>query len=201
VGGGTALYDAVDEGLQEIRHGVHTRKAMLLISDGEDTQSGISFDDALLAVRESEFLVYCLGISPASSGPMRTQIPLPGTPPIVIGPGGSRIPFPQPGGGGGRSRIPQQRPDTVDMRVLNAFADASGGRAWLLSGTWSDSRGNQIEAALDEIAAELRNQYSIGYYPGHSMDDGKWHRIEIRLKNSRYRVRYRQDYFGGQAAR
>jgi len=50
------------------------------------------------------------------------------------------------------------------MDVLHAFADSSGGKAWLVSGK-KDSRHNQIQEALDEIASELRNQYSIGYYP------------------------------------
>ena len=98
--------------------------------------------------------------------------------------------FPQ-GPGGSRGNV-----DTVDMSVLNTFADASGGKAWLLSGNWSDKRGNQIDNALDEIAAELRNQYSIGYYPSHSLQDGKWHRIEIHATNPRYHVRARKEYFG-----
>ena len=95
----------------------------------------------------------------------------------------------------GRSR-PGANPDTVDMSVLNAFADASGGKAWLLSGSWADNRGNEIQNALDEIAAELRNQYSIGYYPSHPLNDGKWHRIEVRAKNPKYHVRARKEYFG-----
>jgi Ca-activated chloride channel family protein len=82
------------------------------------------------------------------------------------------------------------------MRVLDAFADASGGKSWLLSGGWADNRGREIQEALDEIAAELRNQYNIGYYPQHELKDGKWHRIEIRAKNKRYHVRARREYFG-----
>ena len=87
-------------------------------------------------------------------------------------------------------------PDTVDMNILNAFADASGGKAWLLSGNWTEGRGNQVESILDEIASELRNQYSIGYYPTHPLQDGKWHRIEITAKNPKYHVRSRKEYFG-----
>jgi len=86
--------------------------------------------------------------------------------------------------------------DTVDMEVLDGFANASGGKAWLLSGNWSSNRGSEIQDVLDEIAAELRNQYNIGYYPAHDLKDGKWHRIEIRTKNKRYHVRSRKEYFG-----
>jgi Ca-activated chloride channel family protein len=87
--------------------------------------------------------------------------------------------------------------DTVDMNVLDSFADASGGKAWLLSGNWTDNRGGEIQNVLDEIASELRNQYSIGYYPSHDLNDGKWHRIEIRAKDRHYHVRSRKEYFGG----
>jgi VWFA-related protein len=218
VGGGTALYDALELSLRKIKHGVHDKKAVLLITDGNDTSSEMTFHEAQSAVRESELLVYSLGISP--SGEVLTErnpYPNPGG---TTGPNGRRgpttggpigIPFPIPipgipGTGGQRipGRFPFQRPgtrvqigqDTVDMNVLETLADASGGKAWLLSGSWADNRGREIQAALDEIAAELRNQYSIGYYPPHELKDGKWHRIDIRAKNKRYHVRARKQYFG-----
>jgi len=214
VGGGTALYDAVDESLRKIKRGKHEKKAIILITDGEDTSSFATYDDALASVRESELLVYGLGISPADGGIMternpRTRgpgpsignpFPWPGIPGIPGIPGGGRrYPLtpvaPQQFPRQGRGR-PSANPDTVDMSVLNAFADASGGKAWLLSGSWSNNRGNEIQDALDEIAAELRNQYGIGYYPSHPLNDGKWHRIEVRAKNPKYHVRARKEYFG-----
>ena len=209
VGGGTALYDALDESLEKIKRGTHDKKAILLITDGEDTSSYDTFDDATLAVRESELLVYCLGISPSRSGIFTESTPPTSRDPNRRGPG-LGIPFPGipgiPGLPGTRRRRPlqpQRRPnsrpnlDTVDMKVLNTFADASGGKAWLLSGNWTENRGSEIQQVLDEIAAELRNQYSIGYYPSHPLKDGKWHRMQIRTKNARYHVRARKDYFGG----
>jgi hypothetical protein len=66
------------------------------------------------------------------------------------------------------------------MKVLNRFAEASGGRAWEIS---ESSFGKNLEAVLDTIAAELRSQYSIGYYPEHPVKDGKWHSVGIRMKN------------------
>jgi Ca-activated chloride channel family protein len=191
VGGGTALYDALQDGLQKIGEGKHDKKAILLITDGEDTSSYSTLDEAVSAVRESELLVYCLGISPGSTGIFRER-----TPPV-------QFPrFPRfPGWPFVSSQFPQRSPrsgrssgDTVDMKVLQTFADQSGGKAWLLSGNLSR---NEIQNALDEIAAELRNQYSIGYYPPHALDDKKWHRIEIRAKDRRYHVRTRKDYYGG----
>src|SRR5204863_7367528 len=57
VGGGTALYDALDDSLRKVKKGSHDKKAILLITDGEDTSSYASFDEAQLSVRESELLV------------------------------------------------------------------------------------------------------------------------------------------------
>ena len=236
VGGGTALYDALYDGLRKVRHGTHDKKAILLLTDGEDTSSENTFEEAERSVRESEILVYCLGISPSGGGPLTERNPFPTGGPTngpngPNGPNGRRnptsgpsigLPFPGIPGGiqipipgtGGRGRFPalpaaQQFPrrqggntrvqvgqDTVDMNVLDGFADASGGKAWLLSGNWTDNRGSEIENVLDEIASELRNQYSIGYYPSHDVKDGKWHRIEIHAKNKHYQVRSRKEYFG-----
>lgn len=227
VGGGTALYDALELSLRKIKHGIQDKKAVLLLTDGEDTSSETTFDETLTAIRESELLVYSLGISP-SGGALteRTPFPVPTNDPNgrrgptsggTIGipfPTIPNFPIPQIPGGGGPTRTPGRFPafpepqrqggntrvqagaDTVDMKVLDDFADASGGKAWLLSGNWTDNRGREIQDALDEIAAELRNQYNIGYYPSHDLKDGKWHRIEIRTKDKRYRVRARKEYFG-----
>src|SRR5947208_15387532 len=46
VGAGTALYDAMDEGLQKIKRGKHEKKALLLITDGEDTARYITLQQA-----------------------------------------------------------------------------------------------------------------------------------------------------------
>jgi VWFA-related protein len=211
VGGGTSLYDALDLSLRKIKRGTHDKKAILLISDGEDTTSETTLEEVTVGVRESELLVYSLGISPGSGGVLSERTPIPTDPRRVpsIGFPIPGIPIPGiPGTGGPRRfpvfpssqrdprQIPQRNDDTVNMTVLNTFADASGGKTWRLSGNWSDDRGSEIQRALDEIANELRNQYSIGYYPSHPVDDGKWHRIQIRAKNKQYRVRARKEYFG-----
>jgi VWFA-related protein len=213
LGAGTSLYDAVIAGAERMRKGEHPKKAILLISDGVDTTSERGEEVARLAVRESEILLYALGISaqgglnapmdernptviiPGSRDPRRPgggpTIPMPS--PL---PGGSTLPFPIPLPGPGRRQFPTGRNaniDTVDMNVLESFADASGGRAWLIT---PDNRRNRLQDALDEIADELRNQYSLGYYPGHDLKDGKWHRIELTLRNSRYNLRYREEYLG-----
>jgi VWFA-related protein len=224
---GTALYDAIEKSLRKIRSGHHEKKAILLVTDGEDTASLLSLDEALRSVRASEVIVYCLGISPGAFGSV-TRGPTGGGPttggpggpggggptggptgipggrtngPVITLPGGIQIPLP----GSGRRQFPSGNPggggggvDSVDMSVLNSVANASGGKAWLITSNSVNGSNSQLDNALDEIAAELRSQYTIGYHPTHSLNDGKWHRVDVQMKNSRYNVRSRKEYFGGE---
>lgn len=204
--GGTSLYDAVIQATDKIRKGKYSKKAILLISDGVDTSSEHDYTVARLAVRESEVLVYALGIAPDNS----TRVPMSErTPPIYVpggpgnpspgpipGIGGTTFPIPLPGPG--RRQFPGRTTtsanmDTVDMTVLETFASESGGKAWFIT---PETRRNRLQDALDEIADELRNQYSLGYYPAHPLNDGKWHKIELTLKDLDYNIRYKKDYFG-----
>src|SRR5262245_53019694 len=61
--GGTALYDALTEGLMKIHSGRHSKRAILLITDGQDTASTAKLDDVLQSIRQSDVLVYPVGIS------------------------------------------------------------------------------------------------------------------------------------------
>ena len=56
VGGATALYDALEFGVRKIKDGVHDKKAILLLTDGEDTSSEATLDEVRSAIRESEIL-------------------------------------------------------------------------------------------------------------------------------------------------
>ena len=60
-GGGTALYDAIVTGLYRFRN-VQGRKALVIISDGEDTTSRLTYDDMLLYARASRVPLYFVGI-------------------------------------------------------------------------------------------------------------------------------------------
>jgi Ca-activated chloride channel homolog len=39
-----------------------------------------------------------------------------------------------------------------------------------------------LDAALEQIAMELRHQYIVGYYPTGLKHDGKWHRVNVSVK-------------------
>jgi Ca-activated chloride channel family protein len=61
--GSTALLDAVMVALNEMRNAHHTRKAIIIISDGEDNASHCSVRELKEAVREADVLIYAIGIT------------------------------------------------------------------------------------------------------------------------------------------
>ena len=60
--GGTSLYDAIVTGLYRFRS-VQGRKALLVITDGEDTTSRLSYDEMLMYVRASRVPIYFIGVA------------------------------------------------------------------------------------------------------------------------------------------
>ncbi len=60
--GATALYDAVAEAVPLAQTGRHRKKAVVVISDGNDTTSRTAIRELKQLIRESEVLVYAIGI-------------------------------------------------------------------------------------------------------------------------------------------
>jgi len=60
--GSTALYDALYLGLEHLRRGRNTRKAILLITDGEDNHSRYSFANVKDVAKERDVAIYGIGI-------------------------------------------------------------------------------------------------------------------------------------------
>lgn len=155
--GGTALYDAIFDGLDALARGRHQKKALLLVTDGNDTVSRSRLDDARAAVAAAEALVYCLGIGHGERGSFGHE------------------------------------PDRVDINVLRAIAEPSGGRADLLEDA---HRGgiDLVDRAVVSIATELSQQYTIGYYSTNTARDGTFRRISVATTNPELSVRARKGY-------
>lgn len=64
----------------------------------------------------------------------------------------------------------------------------SGGRVVDLA------RIEEAPRAFREILAELRQQYVLGYYPSLDLDDGRWHRVEVKVEGLGLSVRTREGY-------
>lgn len=72
--------------------------------------------------------------------------------------------------------------------ALKEFAEKSGGRFVPVAG------GKDLRDAFAQIVAEIGLQYTIGYQPKTLASDGKWHTLEVKLKNPAHTVRARKGY-------
>jgi Ca-activated chloride channel homolog len=61
--GPTALYDACYLGLNQVLRGTHPRRALLLISDGQDNHSHYTFEELRRMLKESDVVIYSIGIA------------------------------------------------------------------------------------------------------------------------------------------
>jgi len=154
--GGTALYDAVLDGLHRIQKGRCQKKALVVLTDGMDTASQASLDEVQAAIRGTSVLVYTIGIGNPNSVKVRGGVPM-----GPIGPMGGLNPM-------FRNRPPmvpsnQISDETVDARTLQAISEETGAKHFLLN--TADVLGNSaaLERAARSIVTELRQQYSLGY--------------------------------------
>ena len=190
--GGTAMYDTVAEAVPMAATGSRPKKALVIISDGNDTNSSTRLADVQQVIRESEVLVYAIGIDGSDVGRYTTgaqvpqvQLPLPGRPTIQL-PFPRRAPPPPPSqpyprsshGGAG---------DAANAMALHAMTDDSGGRTEIISSP------ADLGPATAGIADELSRQYVLAYV-SNLPKDGRWHTIEVRVKRGGPIVRARRGY-------
>lgn len=58
----TALYDACYLGIERVTRGTHQKKALLIISDGQDNSSRYNFGEVRRLMKESDVVTYAVGI-------------------------------------------------------------------------------------------------------------------------------------------
>jgi VWFA-related protein len=61
--GMTALYDAVDQALEHLRHGSRDRKILIVVSDGGDNASSHTLDDVMSSARKTNTVIYAVILS------------------------------------------------------------------------------------------------------------------------------------------
>jgi Ca-activated chloride channel family protein len=193
--GGTAMYDAVVDAVPLVAKGQNRKKALLILSDGRDTSSQATVMQAKRLIRESEAMVYAIGIDCGTTETRRPRLDIRRQ---QRGPFPRPFPFPPGGRGRGWPQPPPQFPDRgswlqpcndpVDVEALRDMTDDSGGRTEIIR------QPRDLEPATAGIADELSKQYYLGY-PAAGKKDGRWHSIRVELRDrSAYRVRARRGY-------
>jgi VWFA-related protein len=211
--GGTALYDGVAAALPLLKAGRHRKKALLVVSDGIDTASKMDLPGLKTLIRESEALVYAIGIDeqstvnrvdsrdhslaqgaaryqrrrPPISVPFPTPFQRPPRRPPVPGIPGSGVPPRMPTPNDPWTSGAGVEEDSLNETALHDITDDSGGGTQIVRGA------SDLGGATSRIADELSKQYFLGYKsPGHR--DGRWHTIRVEVRGQSLNVRARRGY-------
>jgi VWFA-related protein len=188
-GGGTAIYEAVWLALEEVLKPVWERKALVLFSDGVDTSSRkAGMNETLEQSKETGATIYAVYYDTEAGQNRRYRKNSPGypgsNPPIII----STPPIIGIPGTGTSTRTVADREDYVRGRAyLEKLAENSGGEIF-------DGR-SDLSAAFTGIAQELACQYSIGYYSTNTEHNGKFRKIQVKLKKPDLVARTKKGYY------
>jgi Ca-activated chloride channel family protein len=199
LGSGTSVYDAVYETVERKLRNIEGRKALILLSDGEDTTSSrVSYDDAVNLVSESDVLVYGLRypgtggrggirVDPWPRSPI-PNIPLPFPWPF---PRRRRGPFhlsgSVPAGNSAAQSWPRRRGGGGDF--MKDLAAAGGGTVY------DAQRISDMSSVANKIAEELRHVYVVSYYPSNALSNGGYRKVRVSVKSrDDIAVRHRPGY-------
>jgi Ca-activated chloride channel homolog len=163
--GGTALYDAIYLGVQKSHTGTRAKKAIVVITDGEDRDSYYKLDELIAKVQELDVQIFSIGFL--------NDIPDKGL-------------F-----GSFSKSEPEKARD-----ALTRVAAETGGKAFF------PDKLTDIHTIVAQIASELRNQYSIGYFSSNATHDGSFRRVKIEFTGvnaANTHVRFRRGYFAPKA--
>src|ERR1700677_851502 len=191
-GGGTALYDAIFLACDEIQKKQTGRKAIVVLSDGEDRGSKETMNEAVESAQKSETVVYTIYIGGHEEGSgynpgMGRRGGMGGGYPGGGYPGGG-----YPGGGyprgGNYPRQQENRPN--GKKIMQEIADQTGGRYF------EAKKKDSVDDDYAQIAEELRTQFMLGYTPPKDQTSG-YHSIHLTTKKKDMTVQTRQRYYSG----
>ena len=186
---GTSLYEAVDLVIDRRLRNIEGRKAVILFTDGVDTTSRRATDFSNIDdARELDALIYPIRYDTyadvqAMKNRPTVPIPIPGSPNITL-------PFPVPTSGGGTPSDQGTTPEEYKRaeEYLDKLATFTGGRMYLASTTMN------LADAFSKIASELREFYSLGYYPKADRVSGKNTTIRVKVDQAGMVVKTRDGY-------
>jgi Ca-activated chloride channel family protein len=162
----TNLWDAVWVTANEVFSGVKEKKAMILMSDGLDNNSAVTYKEALDAAVRSEAMVYVVSKTQAVR---------------------DRILFDKEMAGY-YDGIPEEVFLQADY-ALRKLAYETGGRVLY------PKNFGQLGDVYAEVNEELRNQYTLGYISSNPRKDGSYRHIEVIVDAPDVRVSARPGYY------
>jgi Ca-activated chloride channel homolog len=184
--GKTHLYKAIDFALDKLAGEKSRRKAIIVLTDGVDTESKDLDRDVLDKVREDQIASSIKVDSPASLTRLLNRADAQG---VTVYP--LALPTGDP------AKLADPTPKQVAMFTaararLSLIADRTGGQMNAIN------RLEDMGRLYAQVAADLRTLYTVEYTPTNDKRDGKWRSVRIAVKNSDYIARTRQGYYSKQ---
>ncbi|MEM1179848.1 MAG: VWA domain-containing protein [Acidobacteriota bacterium] len=172
--GGTAINDHLYLAMQHLESRLG-RRVVILLSDGRDNHSLLHSREVLEVARESQAMIYWLLLGETTSGGLLQR--------------GERVQerigkYEHP-----TSAWRTRRKAVAELDGLKRLVKESGGRILPIP---SD---RHIQPAFEDILAELREQYALGFYPSQRRGDGAWRQVTVSVNRRDLKVRHRQGYY------
>ena len=169
-GGGTGLYNAIDMVINQRLNQISGRKAIVVFTDGVDTSSlKATFESTLHDVADLDALIYAIQYSPyGNSSGTGTTSPLLN---VVTARG-----------------EPLSVAYARGTRYMRLLADESGGEFFYADTT------ARLQNTFVRVAAQLRQQYSLGFYPKQNAGVSEKRELKVRVNIPHVSVRARKQY-------
>lgn len=161
VGGATSLYNAIYISLKDLQRGANEeldRRAIVVLSDGNDTASLLGFQDVKEQARKSNVIVYAISLRATEDDLEKDKY----------------------------------RNAKYELDML---ARETGGQSY------APQELDDLSGVYEEIADELKSQYSIGYVSSNTAADGAWRRLQVISEAPGTTVRTRSGYYGPRPSR
>ena len=172
--GSTALFDALYSAADEQLAKVEGRKAIILLTDGDDTSSKVTFEQALTSIVKSGSVVYVISkarqfINELSKYRGRTSRVL----------------------GGNNAQMADMMVARYERaeELMTRLSTLTGGRIF------SPLEDKEMKDVYSQVAHELKNQYIITYVPKNLEHDGRLRHIKVFLARPGYSARTRDAYY------
>ena len=171
IDGGTAFYDATWQALDQLRQIPDARKAIVVLTDGEDESlisnrdTKYNFDELLGRASEEDVTIYPIYFK---AGQHLNKLN------VLFG-NGSLL--------GVNDKVKTAR------NQLDELAAQTGGEVF------SAQREGQLEEAYQRVASELHTLYSLAYAPDKLKHNGEFRKISIKLERPDAVAKTRKGYF------
>jgi Ca-activated chloride channel family protein len=181
--GDTDLYKAISFSLEKLSREQNRRKAIVVLTDGVDTETQKADRSALEQTPDADVLTR---LKPDATGRLGNMLNLADALGVTI------YPLALPTGDPARLADPTPRQIAMYKAArerLQLIADRSGGTLN------SIRRLEEMGALYAVVAADLRTLYTIEYTSDNEKRDGKWRAIKVAVSNPDMIARSRQGYF------